>query len=776
MEFKKTSVESGRFKRSKVSCQVEIDLNGKHKAITNVKVKIMRIVIIACFIGWSFVANAQNWQGKFEQLGTELPTPNEYRNAAGAPGAKYWQQQADYIIDVTIDENTLKLTGSEQITYTNNSPDKLSYLWVQLDQNVRKKNALGTQIGSRSMRDSITAKSIMRYTDDYNGYDGGFKIVAVKDAQGNDLRHTIVETMMRIDLPKVLATGNTFTFSIDWWYNMYDRMLVGGRGGYEYFPKDGNYSFTLAQWYPRMAVYDDVNGWQNKQFLGNGEFALPFGNFEVNITVPSDHIVGATGWLQNEKEVLNEKQLERFNQAQHSEEIIFIVTEKEAKKNEKSKETGTKTWRFKADDVRDFAFATSRKFIWDAVAVQLKNHTPLAMSFYPKEGNPLWADYSTQAVANTLHYYSEKTIDYPYPVAISVHAANQGMEYPMICFNYGRPDAKGKYSQQTLEGMVGVIVHEVGHNFFPMIINSDERQWTWMDEGLNSFMDRSTIIKYYPNFDHTWGSPQGITNYMKGNPNYIRPIMTNSEQIRQFGYNAYGKPSAALTLLRETIMGEELFDMAFKEYAQRWAFKHPMPADFFRTMEDASAVDLDWFWRGWFYSIDHVDIELSNVRWFKTNTVSQAIEGQNQSGKIENAHTDEEGNNIDFSNGPNTLTITDTPDRYYGEFKARVDDNAIKDSYSNKHFYELSFKNIGGLVSPIIIEWTYADGTKEVEQIPAEIWRSNEHEAKKVFVKTKEVVNITIDPKQGTGDTETANNHFPKREKKSRLEEFKEGH
>ncbi len=736
----------------------------------------MKKILIICLLAMPFMANAQNWQGKFEQLGATLPTPNEYRNAAGAPGVKYWQQQADYNIDVAVDENSLKLTGSEKITYTNNSPDKLGYLWVQLDQNVRKKNALGTQVDTRSMRDSITAKSMMGYTDDYDGYDGGFKITAVKDAKGNDLRHKVVETMMRIDMPEELASGESFSFSIDWWYNMYDRMMVDGRGGYEYFPKDGNYAFSLTQWFPRMAVYDDVNGWQNKQFLGRGEFALVFGNYEVNITVPSDHIVGSTGWLQNEKEVLSEKQQERWAQAQNSEEIVFIVTEKEAKKNEKSKATGTKTWRFKAENVRDFAFTSSRKYIWDAVAVKLEKHTPLAMSFYPKEGNPLWADYSTEAVANTLRYYSEKTIDYPYPVAISVHAANQGMEYPMICFNYGRPNEKGKYSQQKLEGMVGVIVHEVGHNFFPMIINSDERQWTWMDEGLNSFMDRSTIVKYYPEFDHTWGSPAGITRYMKGNPDYIRPIMTNSEQIMQFGYNAYGKPSAALTLLRETVMGEELFDMAFKEYATRWAFKHPMPADFFRTMEDASAVDLDWFWKGWFYTIDHVDVELSNVRWFKTNTVSQGIEGQNQTAKIENGNKDEDGNNLDFSNGPKQLTITDTPNRYYGEFKARVDDKAISNSYNDRNFYELSFKNVGGLVSPIIIEWTYADGTKEVEKIPAEIWRSNENAIKKVFVKNKEVVSITIDPTKATGDTDTSNNAFPKQEDKSKIEEFKDSH
>ena len=730
----------------------------------------MKTIIAACLLILPFLANAQKWQGKFEQLGTTLPTPNEYRNAAGAPGVSYWQQKADYKIDVAVDENTLKLTGSEQITYTNNSPDKLTYLWVQLDQNVRQKNALGTQVDANSMRDSIAAKFMMNITDDYNGYDGGFKVKSVKGTNGEDLKHAIVETMMRVDLPKPLNTGESYTFSIDWWYNMYDRMMVDGRGGYEYFPKDGNYAFTLAQWYPRMAVYDDVEGWQNKQFLGRGEFALTFGDFEVNITVPSDHIVGSTGWLENAGEVLTPIQQERFKQAQNSDEIVFIVTEKEARKNEKSKPEGTKTWKFKAENVRDFAFTSSRKYIWDAMSVQLESHKPLAMSFYPKEGNPLWEQESTKAVANTLRYYSDKTIDYPYPVAISVHAAEQGMEYPMICFNFGRPDEKGRYSQQMKERMIYVVIHEVGHNFFPMIINSDERQWTWLDEGLNSFMDHNTRVKYYPDFDLSWGSPQGITSYMKGNPDYIRPIMTNSEQIQQFGNNAYGKPSAALQVLRETVMGEELFDKAFKTYAQRWAFKRPMPADLFRTMEDASAIDLDWFWKGWFYSIDYVDVELSNVRWFKVNNQQTSIENRVKDTKIKSDY------NLDFSNGPEELIITDSDDRYYGEFKNRLDDTAIRASYLNKNFYELTVKNMGGLVTPLIIEWTYSDGTKELEQLPAEIWRQNESEVKKVFFKDKEVVNITIDPNGATADTDLNNNTFPKLGYKSRLEDFKDSH
>ena len=557
-------------------------------------------IILLCMLSINVVA--QDWGQKFEQLGTMLPTGNSYRTASGAPGSNYWQQKADYKIDVQIDDETQVLTGSEIITYTNMSPDVLTYLWVQLDQNVRAPGSQA-QLGrsSRIRSDSIAAKSIERTAAAFD-YVGGYKIGAVKDGGGNDLPYTINETMMRIDLPAPMQTGDVFTFGIDWSYNIYDRMHIGGRGGYEYFPEEDNYAYTIAQWYPRMAVYSDFEGWQNKQFLGRGEFALAFGDFEVNITVPSDHIVGATGFLQNPEDVLTSTELSRFQKAQTTYDApVIIVTQQEVEKKEKKKSSKQSTWTYKAENVRDFAFCSSRKYIWDAMAVKVGDSSPLAMSYYPKEGNPLWEKESTLAVKNTLEVYSHYTIDYPYPVAISVHAANQGMEYPMICYNYGRPNSDGTYSQRTLEGMVGVIVHEVGHNYFPMIINSDERQWTWMDEGLNSFLEHVTLEERYPDFDLTWGTPKGMTRYMKGDKKYIRPIMTNSEQIIQFGNNAYGKPSAAMVLLRETVMGRELFDKAFKTYAQRWAFKHPTPADFFRTMEDASAFDLDWFWRGWFF-------------------------------------------------------------------------------------------------------------------------------------------------------------------------------
>ncbi len=582
----------------------------------------MRLYIILICVISSFATVAQeNWKGKFEQLGPALPTPNSYRTGSGEPGESYWQQQADYDIKVELTDEDQMINGSETITYYNNSPETLSYLWMQLDQNKLAPDNMTDKSSNTMIRDSVPAKFLADALGGYGyDYEGGYKIKSVKDAAtGKALTYIINNTMMRINLPTPMKKGDTYKFSVDWSYRVYDRNKFDERGGYEYFPEDDNRVYTCAQWFPRMCVFDDYEGWQNKQFLGRGEYALTFGDYQVAITVPSDFIVGSTGWLQNPDQVLSKDQLERFKAAQKSfDKQVFIVTENEAKKNEKSRSKKKSTWVFNADNVRDVAFAASRKFIWDAQAVRVGDKTPLAQSLYPKEGNPLWEKESTKAIKNTLEVYSARSINYPYPTAYSVHTADQGMEYPMICFNYGRPDAKGNYSQRTVERMVGVIVHEVGHNFFPMIINSDERQWTWMDEGLNTFLERETVRTRYEGFDITSGSPKGIVPFMKGDKSIMRPIMGQSDnQASSFGPNGYTKPSAALVLLRETILGPEIFDAAFKEYSERWAFKHPKPADFFRTMEDASGTDLDWFWRGWFYTTDNVDLTLEEVKWFQ---------------------------------------------------------------------------------------------------------------------------------------------------------------
>ena len=741
-------------------------------------IKFFALIFLFLLTASAFAQERSSWEGKFEQLDALLPTPNAYRTGSGAPGAAYWQQRADYVIDVEVNDNTQELTGHETITYHNNSPQALRFLWMQLDQNIFAPDNLTSKTETGVVVDSIPAGLLNEISGvNTSDYKGGYDIKSVKDASGKDLRYIINHTMMRIDLPAPLKPGATFVFSVDWSYKEYNRQVFDGRGGYEYFPEDGNYVYTFAQWFPRMCVFDDYEGWQNKQFFGRGEFALTFGDYKVRITVPSDHIVGATGWLQNPKEVLTKEQLERFQRAQKTfDKPVFIVTEKEARQKEKVRAKTKSTWEFHAENVRDFAFASSRKFIWDAMAVKLGDKAPLAQSLYPKEGNPLWERESTKAIKNTLELYSERTFDYPYPTAYSVHAANQGMEYPMICFNYGRPGKDGRYSQQTLAGMINVIIHEIGHNFFPMIVNSDERQWSWMDEGLNTFLDKETMRLRYPMLSGTRGTPLGIVPFMKGDKSQMRPIMAMSDNIRreEFGPNAYYKPSAALTILRETIMGPELFDAAFKEYAQRWAFKHPKPADFFRTMEDASAVDLDWFWRGWFFTNDAVDVEVSEVKWFRLRNESADPESKNVNvtrGDLATAQA-QRGDGNDFSDGPQEFALMNTPQQLYGEFRSRVDDNAIRQKLADKNIYEITFTNKGGLVTPLVIEWTYKDGSKEIEKIPAEIWRLNENRISKVFVKDKEVTSIVLDPNFELADVDVTNNAFPKKEE-TRFDQFK---
>jgi hypothetical protein len=739
-----------------------------------------KLLTIACIV-LAMPLTAQDWKGKFEQLDQLLPTPNEYRSASGAPGSKYWQQQADYLINAELHDDTQSISGSETITYHNNSPDALKYLWLQLDQNINAKGNNTIKSSNNSIKDSVDAKSLSASLA-LDDFDGGFKIKSVKDASGKTLSYTINQTMMRIDLPKTLAAGQKMSLSIEWAFNINDRMKNAtpndGRSGMEYFPEDGNYLYIIAQWFPRMCVYDDVVGWQNKQFLGQGEFTLSFGNYDVNLTLPSDFIAGGTGMVQNLKEVLTADQYARFEKAKTTfDKPVVICTQAEAVQREKAKSKEKKVWKFKAENVRDFAFATSRKFIWDAMAVKIGNSTPLAMSYYPKEGNPLWEKESTIAVKNTISTYSKYTIDYPYPHATSVHAASLGMEYPMICFNHGRPDKDGKYSDRTKWGMIGVIIHEVGHNFFPMIINNDERQTTWMDEGVNTFVQYRTEVENYPDKPIGRGPAANIVPYMKGNADLQRPLMVNSESVvrSNFGNEQYAKCATALNILRETVMGPELFDQAFKEYAQRWAFKHPKPADFFRTLEDASAVDLDWFWRGWFYTTDNCDMSLDDVKWFKVRKDQATIENKTKTAtKGDLASKGSDANKpADFSQGPQYFSVLPTDNRFYGEFANRLDDKAVISKMETKNFYEITLSNKGGLIMPVIIEWTFKDGSKEIERLPAEIWRLNETKVTKVFAKDKEVINVVIDPLKETADISLENNAFPKTIQPTKFDELK---
>tara|TARA_R110001592_G_scaffold243783_1_gene504973 strand:- start:214470 stop:216761 length:2292 start_codon:yes stop_codon:yes gene_type:complete len=746
-----------------------------------------RLLVVLSAFSLSFLAQGQNInQSKFRQLSDQLATPNMYRTGGGAPGAFYYQQQANYKMDIRLDDENQRIYGEQTITYINNAPESLEYLWVQLDQNMRAQNSLTQQMKTSSVGNGMSASQIK---DLFYNFDGGFKIDQVSNEEGTNQGHTINYTMMRINLDAPLKHGDSVSFSVKWWYNINDRAKLGGRSGLEYFADEDNYLYTIAQFFPRMAVYNDVEGWQNKQFLGRGEYALPFGNYDVKITVPSDHIVGATGTLQNAEEVLSNEQLERLAAAkENTEDPVFIVTESEAKSAEKKKAKGEKTWHFQAENVRDFAFCSSRKFIWDAMAVKFGERTVLAMSYYPKEGNPLWERYSTRVVAHTLKVYSKYTFDYPYPVAISVHTDRIGMEYPMICFNGGRPDSDGTYSKRTKYGMIGVIIHEVGHNYFPMIVNSDERQWTWMDEGLNTFLQYLTEQEWEEDYPSRRGPAYLIAPYMRSEKSDMVPIMTNSESILQFGNNAYGKPATALNILRETVMGRELFDYSFKRYSQRWMFKHPTPSDFFRTMEDASAVDLDWFFRGWFYTTDNVDIALSEVKWYRLNSKNPEIENPIKRKEAQNEfigdtrnkadlkgkhYSDAHPEMADFYNENDEWTVFPIDKKEYERYRKSLNDDEKEVLDAGYNFYELNFENKGGLVMPIILRFTFVDGSQVVSRHPAEIWLKNEEAFSKVFVFEKEVKQIELDPFLETADTDLENNYWPPKVVQNRFDLYK---
>tara|TARA_B100001105_G_scaffold252399_1_gene244005 strand:- start:716 stop:3109 length:2394 start_codon:yes stop_codon:yes gene_type:complete len=733
------------------------------------------------------------FEDKFRQLDESFPSPNLYRPATGEPGPDYWQQRADYKIKIKLDENSRSVSGTETIKYTNNSPLTLNYIWIQLDQNIFKQDSINNLTRPWWGENKSVDFSILRRQNFMDNFNGGFRDLSFKI--NNKVAQTfLVGTHIRLNLEKPLKPGGSTEINISWSYALVEENAVRARNGYESFA-DGNDIFLLAQWYPRVTVFSDYEGWHNKEFVGNGEFTLEFGNYEVEITVPSDHVVAATGVLINDNDVLNATQKKRILQAKKSEKPIFIITPEEALKNELEKNTQTKTWIFKAENVRDFAWTSSRKFIWDAAGFRQDskdNPLVMAMSFYPNEGEPLWSKYSTEAVMHTMKVYSKYSFDYPYPTAQSINGPVGGMEYPMITFNGPRTeleeDGTRTYSRSEKEFLIGVVIHEVGHIYFPMTVNSDERQWTWMDEGLNTFIQYLAEQEWDINYRSDRGEPRWITDFMSSR-NQV-PIMTNSESLLQFGNNAYAKPATALVILRETILGRELFDQAFKEYANRWKFKRPTPYDFFRTMEESSGVDLDWFWRGWFYSTDHVDISLNNIHIATLDTLDpqvdltkDRIDLQNEPIILHDQRNESAEIETRVIERPKLLDIYDqydefTPsDREMRDYKEILDDlydkndsdpewkkKALVEALEKEEdYYIFEFSNEGGLIMPIPLEITYEDGNKELIRIPVEIWRKNPHKTKWLKRSKIKITQAIIDPFWEIGDTEIENNYYPTR-------------
>ncbi|WP_321394141.1 M1 family metallopeptidase [Emcibacter sp.] len=750
------------------------------------------VLVWASLTSFAYAQTMEQLQDSFRQLDEYLPTANIYRTASGAPGHAYWQQKVDYRIQVELDDKKQSLKGREKITYSNNSPDTLRYLWLQLDQNRFARGSMDQQTRTIEEQQKSDFKDFRKALHEKN-FDGGHQLEFVRDASGSDLPFTIVETMMRVDLPTPLKPGQKFELDIAWSYKIVDGTIIKARGGYEYFKEDKNYIYEVAQWFPRLAAYSDYGGWHNKQFIGRGEFTLEFGNYDVSITVPADHIVTATGVLQNPQEVLSDAQRKRLEKAKKAKEPIHIVTPDEAMMNQAEATDDNKTWHFRADNVRDFAFASSRKFIWDAMGVYQKENkqTVLAMSFYPEEANPLWGLYSTQAVAHTLETYNKYALVYPYPVAISVHGAvTGGMEYPMISFNGYRPtkheDGTRTYERRTKYGLISVVIHEVGHNYFPMIVNSDERQWTWMDEGINTFLQFLSEQEWEEDYPSRRGEPYKIVDYMKGDKQV--PIMTNAESLLQIGNNAYAKPATALNILRESILGRDLFDFAFREYSRRWQFKRPTPADLFRTLEDASGVDLDWFWRGWFYTTGHVDISLDNVRHLHLDTKNPEVEQtwlkkkdeerpetlSEQRNKDLPKRIDRFKDLKDFYNENDEFTVTNAQRNAYQGLLKELEDHERELLEDKSHIYMLDLSNKGGLVMPVYVEVTYADGKKEEFRWAAEIWKKDSKHISKMLLSDKPIVAVQLDPHLETADVDTDNNHFPRKiNEESRFDLFK---
>lgn len=733
------------------------------------------------FLGVFGVCRAQSGEKAFRQLEELLPTPNVYRAASGAPGPSYWQQRADYDISVELDDENQRIIGSETIVYHNRSPDVLRYLWVQLDANLFSSGSDGWSAAEAPAMNGLSFQALrgVLYREKF---DGGLTITKVATADGENLPHAIVQTMMRVDLPKPLVPDESMKICIDWSYSLVDAKRVRARSGFEFFPADENFIYAVAQWYPRMAAYTDDRGWHHKQFLGSGEFALEFGDYLVRITVPEDHVVAATGTLQNPGEVLTPEQRERLERAATAVKPVFVVTAAEARENQASAGRGKKTWVFRAENVRDFAFASSRKFLWDAQGYDIEGNKGLAMSFYPNEAEPLWSQYSTQAVLHALEVYSRFTFDYPYPAAISVHGpVGGGMEYPMISFNGPRPMEDGTYSKQTKYRLISIIIHEVGHNFFPMIVNSDERQWTWMDEGLNTFLQYLAEQEWEEDYPSRSGEPRDIAGYMTSAAQV--PIMSNSESILQFGNNAYGKPAAALNILRETILGRELFDFAFREYSRRWMFKRPQPADLFRTLEDASGIDLDWFWRGWFYTTDYVDIAVEDFRRFDLHTMDPVInkararrehrKSPKSISEIRNQNLprrlDDHPELADFYSDFDDFKVTEKDRKAHEELLQSLEETERDLLKTDAFFYLLKLRNLGGLVMPVIVKIRYADGSQEIRQYPAELWRRNSQVVSKLLVLDRQAVQVELDPRLQTADANQDNNYFPRRIEKERF-------
>jgi hypothetical protein len=612
----------------------------------------------------------------------ELPTATLIRTGSGEPGPEYWQQRADYVIRASLDTLAGTVTGQERITYRNNSPDTLRYLWLQLDQNLFNSSSRGFFLFGQDARFGT------------QGAEGGFTLAEVtqpalpgapgRPAQRADsLRYLVNGTMMRVDLPRPLPPRTSYEFDIRWSFSFGPNR---NRMGIE--EVDGSTIFEAAQWYPRLAVYDDVRGWNTEQYLGLGEFYLEYGRFDVSLTVPATMLVAATGTLQNPLQVLTATQRKRLTLARHSDTTVVIrgaaeITDPATRLTSSS---GMLTWHFVADSVRDFAWAAAVQFIWDAVGVN--GGKTLAMSFYPPSADSIW-NQASQDAKFAIEHYSQQWYPFPYPFANNVNGVEGGMEYPMIVFCGDRTSAQGLY---------GVTDHEFGHTWFPMLVGSNERLYPWQDEGFNTFMNYYNWQARYPDLANRRGSADAYLRAALSGRDV--PIMTPADrQGPLLGQDAYNKPGLALRILRDQVLGPDRFDPAFREYIRRWAYKHPTPADFFRTIEDGVGEDLSWFWRAWFYT-------------------------------------------------------TATPDQAVDSVKVVKDSSGESRSLVYLH-------TAAAMPLPVTLDLTFDDGNTRRVKLPVEIWYFGPQYLYQV-AGPPDVVSATVDPDSVLPDTDRSNDKWPR--------------
>ncbi|MCL1676531.1 M1 family metallopeptidase [Elizabethkingia meningoseptica] len=597
---------------------------------------------------------------------------NEFRSASGQPGTKYWQNQANYVLNVALDDTKNLFTGSAEIQYTNNSPDELKFIWFQLDQNLFKKESRGS---------AMIPQSNSRYGSSDSSFEGGYSIKSVK-VDGKDVKYTIDDTRMQVDLPKYLkSNGGTAKIKIE--YSFVSPADGADRMGYLQ-TKNGKI-FTVAQWYPRVEVYDDLKGWNTVPYLGPAEFYLEYGNFDVTITAPDNFYVVASGELQNPRDVYSSEQIKKWDEAKNSEKTVVIRSAAEAGTN--SGKGGTKTWKFKMNQSRDFAFAASPAFILDAARINLPSgKKTLAISAYPVEsdGQNAWSR-STEYTKASIEHYSKQWFEYPYPNAVNVAGITNGMEYPGIVFcEY---QAKGS-------SLWGVTDHEFGHTWFPMIVGSNERKHAWMDEGFNTFINGISTAAFNNGEYSRKMQGRAMARYLFDAK--LEPVDTPPDAMREgsIGALAYYKPGMALKVLRENVLGKERFDKAFREYINRWAYKHPAPDDFFRTMENVAGEDLGWFWRSWILNNWKLDQAVSAVKYV----------------------------NNDYTKGA-LITI----------------------------------QNLEKMPMPVNVEIQFKDGGKQTVSLPVDIWRRNTEWTFRAPT-TKEIQSVTIDPEGNLPDVNPANN------------------